>query len=134
MTLDHLKKGFWGYKKSSVYEYVTTLEGEFSRKLMERDAQIRDSEALYQERIHQLEEELTTLRQQHEARQTQQHHAQHFDYHFVVHSKSPRRVQRSGAAPAEAQRFQVEGAKSMSMGYISRRPMSMAKVSTIFEP
>lgn len=72
MTLDQLKKGFWGYQKSSVYAYITALEGEFSQKLMERDAQVRDSEALYQERIHHLEEELTTLRQQHESQQAEQ--------------------------------------------------------------
>ncbi len=72
MTLDHLKKGFWGYQKSSVYEYVTALEGDFSQKLMEQEAKARDSETQYQERVRQLEEELTTLRQQYEAQQAEQ--------------------------------------------------------------
>ena len=32
MKLDQLKKGFWGYKKASVYEYITMMEEEFSEK------------------------------------------------------------------------------------------------------
>lgn len=36
MKLDQLKKGFWGYKKASVYEYITMMEEEFSEKLAEK--------------------------------------------------------------------------------------------------
>ena len=36
MKLDQLKKGFWGYQKASVYEYITMMEEEFSEKLAEK--------------------------------------------------------------------------------------------------
>ena len=36
MKLDQLKKGFWGYKKASVYEYINMMEEEFSEKLAEK--------------------------------------------------------------------------------------------------
>lgn len=36
MKLDQLKKGFWGYKRASVYEYITMMEEEFSEKLAEK--------------------------------------------------------------------------------------------------
>lgn len=38
MNLDQLQTGFFGYKKFSVYEYITMMEEEFSTKLSEKDA------------------------------------------------------------------------------------------------
>ena len=37
MNLDNLQKGFFGYKKSSVYEYISSMEEEFSERLLEKD-------------------------------------------------------------------------------------------------
>lgn len=45
MRLDELKKGFWGYKKESVYNYVVALEEEASKRLAEKNAQIDKLEA-----------------------------------------------------------------------------------------
>lgn len=63
MELDKLKKGFFGYKKASVYEYIVFLEEEFSAKLMEKDAQNKANEEQYLSKIQQMEEELKELRQ-----------------------------------------------------------------------
>lgn len=64
MKLDQLEKGFWGYKKSSVYTYITMAEEEFSAKLSEKDNQYKKNEEQYRARIAELEEELYTLKEQ----------------------------------------------------------------------
>lgn len=64
MNLDQLKTGLWGYKKSSVYAYITNLEEEFFAKLSEKDSQQKKSEEQYQARIADLEQELRSVREQ----------------------------------------------------------------------
>ena len=39
MRLEELKKGFWGYRKDAVFQYITEQEESFSQKLMEKEAQ-----------------------------------------------------------------------------------------------
>lgn len=69
MKLDELKKGWFGYQKASVYQYITTLEETCSAKLAQQEEQARQAEASYQARIRQLEEELSQLRQKYEKQQ-----------------------------------------------------------------
>lgn len=72
MTLSELKSGFFGYRKTSVYQYITSLEEQFSSKLMEQEAQARKDAEQYQQRIQQLEEELAAIREQYETQRSQQ--------------------------------------------------------------
>ena len=58
MKLDQLKKGFWGYKKASVYEYITMMEEEFSEKLAEKVTEQKKQEEEYRTQITSLEKEL----------------------------------------------------------------------------
>ena len=64
MNLDHLSKCIWGYRKSSVYEYVAILEEEFSSKMLEKDSERKESEAQYRARITELEEELRRVNEE----------------------------------------------------------------------
>ena len=50
MQLDELKKGFWGYQKEGVFQYITAREEEFSRRLLEKEAQA--DQALQMSLIH----------------------------------------------------------------------------------
>lgn len=72
MKLEELKTGFWGYKKFSVYQYITALEEQFSAKLLEKDEEHRQLLEQERQRVLQLEEELSTLRQQYEAQKNDQ--------------------------------------------------------------
>lgn len=72
MRLDELKTGLFGYKKNGVYEYVTSLEEEFSLRMTEKDAQAKKNEEEYQHKINRLEKELEELRHQYEAQKNQQ--------------------------------------------------------------
>lgn len=72
MTLAELESGFFGYKKASVYQYITNLEKEFSAKLVERDEEMKKAVEQYQQKIQQLEEELSKVRAQYEAQQEAQ--------------------------------------------------------------
>ena len=36
MRMDELEKGFWGYKKESVYKYIASIEERTSQKLADR--------------------------------------------------------------------------------------------------
>ena len=38
MRMEELKRGFWGYQKEGVYRCITSMEEEFSARLMEKDA------------------------------------------------------------------------------------------------
>ena len=40
MRLESLKKGFWGYKRDAVFQYITEQEELFSQKMAEKDAQL----------------------------------------------------------------------------------------------
>ena len=72
MELEKLKKGFFGYKKESVYQYIASVEEEFSSKLMEKDEQLKKNEELYLSRIHILEEELKDIKRQYEKQKGEQ--------------------------------------------------------------
>lgn len=41
MKAEELKTGLWGFKKFSVYQYITSLEESFSSKLLEKDEENR---------------------------------------------------------------------------------------------
>ena len=64
MKLEDMKKGFWGYKKESVYRYISAMEEEFSRRLLEKDSQMIQSSEQLQQKIKDLEEEIQRLRQE----------------------------------------------------------------------
>lgn len=72
MELDKLQKGFFGYKKASVYEYLVSLEEEFSVKLMEKDQQMKKNEEQFLSRIGQMEEELKELRKKYDSQYKEQ--------------------------------------------------------------
>lgn len=72
MKLDDLKVGLFGYKKASVYQYIASMEEEFSLKLMEKDSQIKNTEEQYQTRLRQLEGELTEIKNLYESQKNQQ--------------------------------------------------------------
>ncbi len=72
MTLDELRSGFFGYQKASVYRYITSLEEQFSSKLVEKDAAAKRAAEQYQEKINQLEQELQAVREQCETQKNEQ--------------------------------------------------------------
>lgn len=72
MTLDELKRGFFGYQKASVYRYITSLEEQFSNKLVEKDEAAKKAAEQYQEKIHSLEQELQAVREQCETQKSEQ--------------------------------------------------------------
>lgn len=72
MKTDELKTGFWGYKKFSVYQYINTLEEQFSAQLLEKDRESREALEQEQQRVRQLEQELEDLRRQMEEQQREQ--------------------------------------------------------------
>ena len=57
MQLDELKKGFWGYQKEGVFQYITAREEEFSRRLLEKEAQADQALQRAQTRVQELEQE-----------------------------------------------------------------------------
>lgn len=57
MDIMELKKGFFGYKKASVIEYVSDLQLNYSKKLQEK-------EECVQEQLAQLNQQITTLKQE----------------------------------------------------------------------
>lgn len=72
MKTEELKTGFWGYQKFSVCQYITSLEEQFSAKLLEKDEESRMLLDKERQRVRQLEEELAELRQKYEAQCNQQ--------------------------------------------------------------
>lgn len=72
MNLDQLKKGFFGYKKSGVYEYISEIEKDYSEKLTEKDQQQKKDAELYRARISELEEQLKDLTQKLEDQKREQ--------------------------------------------------------------
>lgn len=74
MRLDELKKGFWGYKRESVYRYITMLEEETSKKLEEQQEQVRREAEKAEKRIYELEEALKLLREENETLSRDQIH------------------------------------------------------------
>ena len=39
MRLEELKKGFWGYRKDAVFQYIAQQEEQFTQKMADKDAQ-----------------------------------------------------------------------------------------------
>lgn len=72
MKTDELKTGLWGFKKFSVYQYITALEGQFSARLLEKDREHQAALEQERQRVQQLEEELSDLRRQLEEQHTEQ--------------------------------------------------------------
>ena len=68
MQLNELKKGFRGYKKESVYQYITTMNEEFSKKLLEKDEKNEPTLQELRGRAAALEAELAHLRQENDQR------------------------------------------------------------------
>ncbi len=67
MRLDELKKGFWGYKKESVYQYIAAMEDEAARKLVQQQEQAEKEADKAQKRICELEEALKIFREENKA-------------------------------------------------------------------
>ena len=67
MRLDELKKGFWGYQKESVYRYIASLEEETSKKLEEKDVQLKKVEGEIRQRLSELENALGEAQKENEA-------------------------------------------------------------------
>lgn len=72
MQLESLKKGMFGYTKESVLRYISTMEEDFSAKLVERDVQSKKDTETYTRRIQELEEALSSLKKEYEAQQARQ--------------------------------------------------------------
>lgn len=64
MRLEELKKGFWGYKKECVFQYITDLDESCNQKLRERDDRAAQVEQRAQARIQALEQENSALREE----------------------------------------------------------------------
>ena len=72
MELKYLKKGLFGYKKASVYQYIAAMEEEISSKWREEQAQAKQNAEAYLLRIGQLETELKETKQQLEEQKNEQ--------------------------------------------------------------
>ena len=72
MRMEELKRGFWGYRKESVYRCIASMEEEFSRRLLEKDAKAAQAEEQLQWRIAELEEELRSLQAERDARRREE--------------------------------------------------------------
>ena len=64
MRLEELKKGFWGYRKEAVLQYIAAQEEAFSQRLLEKDGQAQQAAQQAQERIQDLELQVRELREQ----------------------------------------------------------------------
>ena len=58
MTLGELKSGFFGFKKASVYQYITSMEEKFSSMLTAKDEEASKAAEQYQQDRIPLTEEL----------------------------------------------------------------------------
>ena len=72
MKTEDLKTGFWGYRKFSVYQYITELEENFSTRLLEQEEETKRLLEAERERARQLEEELNRLRKEYEDQKQEQ--------------------------------------------------------------
>ena len=64
MRLEELKKGFWGYQKDAVFQYIIQQEGIFTQKLAEKDAQLERIDRQAQDHIRELEQENRELKEE----------------------------------------------------------------------
>lgn len=60
MRIEELKKGFWGYRKESVFQYIAEQEETFSQKILEKNEQTEQLSRQYQARVGELEAALRT--------------------------------------------------------------------------
>ena len=72
MNIENLKTGLFGFKKTSVFQYISEIEERFSEKLAEKDEFARTNEAQYRARVAQLEADLLDARQQLDAQRNDQ--------------------------------------------------------------
>ena len=72
MKSENLRIGLFGFQKSSVFQYISAIEEEFSTKLMEKDAQTQKNDEQLLLRIRQLEEELSDVKEQFEKQKNEQ--------------------------------------------------------------
>lgn len=72
MRLSEIKKGFWGYKKEGISQYIAELEAEVRAKLQEKDEEIRRTEEAAKARTTELEEALRAVRKENEALRAEQ--------------------------------------------------------------
>lgn len=66
MQIQEMKKGLFGYKKESVYQYVSALNEEFSQKLIEKDEKNEVLVKELRERTQALEAELERVKRESE--------------------------------------------------------------------
>lgn len=64
MRLEELKKGFWGYQKDMVFQFISQQEDAFAQKMAEKDAQLERANEQAQARIHELEQENHMLKEE----------------------------------------------------------------------
>ena len=64
MRLEELKRGFWGYQKDAVFQYIIQQEGIFTQKLAEKDAQLERIDRQAQDHIRELEQENRELKEE----------------------------------------------------------------------
>ena len=64
MRLEELKKGFWGYQKDAVFQYIIQQEEIFTQKLAEKDAQLERIDRQAQDHIRELEQENRALKEE----------------------------------------------------------------------
>ncbi len=57
MRVDELKKGLWGYKKDSVYDYIVSIEEKASERMAEKDARLEKLEAESKRQLARLEKD-----------------------------------------------------------------------------
>ena len=60
--MGELKRGFWGYKKDSVYRYIVSMEEDASARVAEKEARLEKLEAESKQQIAGLESALSALR------------------------------------------------------------------------
>ena len=64
MRLEELKKGFWGYQKDAVFQYITQQEEAFAQKIEEKDTLLERADRQAQTRIRDLEQENRALKEE----------------------------------------------------------------------
>ena len=62
--MDELKRGFWGYKKDSVYRYIVSMAEDASARVAEKEARLEKLEAESKQQIAGLESALSALREE----------------------------------------------------------------------
>lgn len=104
MRLEELKKGFWGYRKDAVFQYITEQEESFSQKLMEKEAQAVLVDQQAQARIQSLEQENRDLREE----LVQLRKRQNQNFQTILDARdSAKALKAESQAPEEAAREQV---------------------------